>query len=92
MGAAAVGISVVDFGSRKRGTPIVEAREILAWLGVELCGLSVREIAEGLEKHLETASRFVSRAAERRAEDESFAAKVQRVDEAIISSKKKNVG
>jgi REP element-mobilizing transposase RayT len=92
VGAAAVGISVGDLGSRKRGTPIVEAREILAWLGVELYGLSVREIAEGFDKHLETASRLVSRAAERRAEDESFAAKVQRVDEAITSSKKKDVG
>jgi hypothetical protein len=47
----------------------------------------VREIAEGLDKHLETASRLESRAAERRVENESFGAKVQRVDEAIISLK-----
>jgi chromosomal replication initiation ATPase DnaA len=89
LGSAAVGISVADLRSRKRGTEIVEAREILAWLGVELYGLPVREIAEGLDKHLETASRLVSRAAERRAENESFGAKVQRVDEAIISLKTK---
>ena len=88
LSAAAIGISVADLGSRKRGRSIVEGREILAWLGVELYGFTVSEIAESLDKHLESTSRLVSRAGERRVEDDKFRTKVQQVDEAIIGSKK----
>ena len=85
-GAEAVEISLADLKGRKRGTSIVEGREILAWLGVELYGFTVKEIAEALDKHLETASRLVSRAAWRRVEDQAFRAKIQRVDSAIVRS------
>ena len=85
-GAEAIDISLVDLKGRKRGASIVEGREILAWLGVELYGFTVKEIAEALDKHLETASRLVSRAAWRRVEDQAFRAKIQRVDSAIVRS------
>jgi len=83
-GAEAVEIPLADLKGRKRGETIVEGREILAWLGVELYGFAVKELAEGLDKHLETASRLVSRAALRRVEDPNFRAKIQRVDSVII--------
>jgi len=65
-GAEAVGITLAELKGRKRGASIVEGREILAWLGVELYGFTVKGIAEALDKHLETVSRLVSRAASRR--------------------------
>ncbi len=43
-GAEAVEIPVSDIEGRKRGASIVEGREILAWLGVELYGFTVKEI------------------------------------------------
>ena len=85
-GAEAVEIPLADLKGRKRGASIVEGREILAWLGAELYGFAVKELAKGLDKHLETASRFVSRAALRRAKDPNFRAKVQRVDSVIVRS------
>jgi len=85
-GAEAVEIPLGDLKGRKRGETIVEGREILAWLGVELYGFAVKELAKGLDKHLETASRLVSRAASRRVEDPNFRAKIQRVDSVIVKS------
>ncbi len=81
--AEVVGITLADLKGRKRGASIVEGREILAWLGVEMYGFTVKGIAEALDKHLETASRLVSRAASRRVEDQSFREKIQRVDSVI---------
>jgi hypothetical protein len=66
---------------------IVEGREILAWLGVELCGFRVKEVAEAMTKHLETTSRLVSRAAWRRLEDQDFLQKIEEVDSVIASSR-----
>ena len=57
-GAEAVGIRLADLKVRKRGSSIVEGRVILAWFGVELYGFTVKEIAEDLDKHLETVSRL----------------------------------
>ena len=85
-GAEAVEIALADLKGRKRGASIVEGREILAWLGVELYGFRVKELAKGLDKHIETASRLVSRAALRRAKDPNFRAKIQRVDSVIVRS------
>jgi len=59
-------LTVEDLRSRKRRARRVEARESSAWLGVELCGFAVKEIAAGIEKYIETTSRLASRAAARR--------------------------
>ena len=85
-GAEAVEISLADLKGRKRGASIAEGREILAWLGVELYGFPVKELAEALDKHHETASRLVSKAALRRGKDSNFRAKIQRVDSVIVRS------
>ena len=83
LGAAACNVEIADLSSKKRRTPIVEAREFLAWLGVELYGFKVKEIAAGFEKYRETVSRLVSRAAQLRVVDRGFADRVQRVDSLI---------
>ncbi len=83
--AAAVEIPLADLRGRKRAGSIVEGREILAWLGVELYGFPVKAVAAALDKHLGTASRLVSRAAERRIEEEAFHAKIRRVDSVIVT-------
>ena len=88
LGAEAIGIALADLRSRKRRAPVVEAREILAWLAVELYGFTVKEVASGLEKYLETTSRLVSRAAARRVADQRFNEWVQRVDSVISRSGK----
>jgi len=87
LGAAACNVEIADLSSKKRRTPIVEAREILAWLGVELYGFKVKEIAAGFEKYRETASRLVARAAQRQVVDQDFADRVRRVDSLIAEGK-----
>ena len=89
LGAAACNVTVGDLKSRKRRVGIVEARRTLAWLGVELYGFTVKEMALGLEKSLETTSRLVSRAAEQRTIDQDFADDVRRVDSVMARSKGK---
>jgi len=61
----------------------------LAWLGVELYGFTVKEMALGLEKYLETTSRLVSSAAEQRTIDQDFADAVRGVDSMMARSKGK---
>jgi hypothetical protein len=85
-GAVSCDVTVKDLRSRKRRAEIVEAREVLAWLGVELYGFTVKEIAAGIEKYIETTGRLVSSAASRRCEDRGFKERVQRVDQVIAGS------
>jgi REP element-mobilizing transposase RayT len=87
-GAVACEETVEDLRSRKRRAPIVEAREVLAWLGVELYGFTVKEMASGLEKYLETTSRLVGRAAHRRTMEKDFAEHIRRVDAEIAKAGK----
>jgi chromosomal replication initiation ATPase DnaA len=86
-GAEALEVSAADLKGRKRRASIVRGREILSWLGVELYGFSVKEISEALEKHFESVSRIVSRAASRRVEDRGFRTEMRRVDSVIFGSK-----
>ena len=60
--------------------------------GVELFGFRVREMAVGLGKYLETTSRLVSRAAQRRTSDEGFAERTRRVDSVIVKSARQAKG
>jgi hypothetical protein len=46
----------------------------------------VKELAEDLDKHPETVSRLVSRAAMRRVEDRAFQERIQRVDKIIAGA------
>jgi transposase len=59
---------------------IVEARETIALLAVERCGYLVKAIAEELDKHAETASRWIARAVRRRIQDEDYKTKIDELD------------
>ncbi len=85
-GARRLGLTLGDLQSRQRSPVVVKAREVVAWVAVVLYGHQVNEVARGLEKYVETASRLVSRAAARRVEDEGFRALVDAVDAAVIGS------
>jgi len=85
-GARRLGLTLDDLRSSQRSPVVVEARDAVAWVAVVLYGFQVKEVARGLEKYMETASRLVSRAAARRVEDEGFSAVVKAVDAAVIDS------
>lgn len=91
-GAAACEVEVADLSSRKRRVPAVEAREVLAWLGVEMYGFTVKETAAKYEKHREAASRMVNRAAERRVADQDFAERRRYVDSLIAKGEGRGTG
>ena len=62
-------------------------RQLIAYIHLNpITAGVVKELAEAVDKHLETASRLVSRAASRRVKDQSFRAKIQRVDSVIVRS------
>jgi hypothetical protein len=77
-------LTLADLRSSQRSPAVVEAREVLAWVAVVLYGFQVKEVARGLEKYVETASRLLRRAAARRLEEEGFRAQVRSVDAAVI--------
>ncbi|HOC41551.1 MAG TPA: transposase [Thermoanaerobaculales bacterium] len=83
-GAGSLGLAFEDLRSTQRSPAVVAAREALAWVAVVRYGFQVKEVARGLEKYVETASRLVSRAAAKRVEDEEFRATVRLVEAAVI--------
>jgi REP element-mobilizing transposase RayT len=87
-GATACDVTAEDLKSAKRRASVVDAREILAWLGVVSYGFKVKEIGAGFEKYGETASRLVSRASRRRLIDDEFADRMRRVDLAILGEER----
>gem|GEM_PF-5835950 len=80
-----LGLTLDDLRSSQR-SPVVVAREALAWVAVVLYGFQVKEVARALDKYVETVSRLVSRAAAKRIEDDGFRAIVNAVDGAVIDS------
>jgi REP element-mobilizing transposase RayT len=85
-GESCLGLAPGDLRSRKRSPAVVEAREVVAWVAVVRYGYQVKEVARGIEKYVETASRLVSRAAARRVEDDEFRAMVREVEAAVSDS------
>jgi REP element-mobilizing transposase RayT len=82
-GARRLGLTLADLRSSQRSPKVVTAREVVAWVAVVLYGFQVKEVARGLEKYVESASRLVGRAATRRVEDNEFEAMVRAVDAAV---------
>lgn len=77
------GIDLGVLTSRRRDRDIVVARELLAVLAVERYQIRVSELAALLRKPADTASRWVSRGAERRSRDRAFAARLDALDAAL---------
>jgi len=68
---------------RGRAPNVVQAREMLATLGVERFGLRVKDIGAEFDKSAEAGSRMVSRGIEKRLVDESFREKLEALDSHI---------
>lgn len=83
-GARRLGLTLDVLRSSRRAPAVVEAREVVAWVAVVLYGFQVKEVARELEKHVESTSRLVSRAAARRVESDRFRATVRGVEVAVI--------
>jgi REP element-mobilizing transposase RayT len=79
-GADLLGVQLDTLKGRRRGPEIVQAREILATLGVERYSLKVKDIASVLLKSAEAVSRMVSRGADKRQHDDTFSRKFEALD------------
>ena len=74
---------VEELASRGKGSRLRELREIVAVLGVERYGQTVRSIAERLRKNPGSVSRWVSASAERRASDPDSSSRLEQLDERL---------
>jgi hypothetical protein len=74
-----------EVSGRTKRREIVRGREILMTVGIEFCGLRVKDLAAGLGVIYDTASLWGRRGARRRVEDRAFAGRVDEVAAAIAS-------
>jgi hypothetical protein len=79
-------VSVTTLGGRCRGAELGRARELVMLVGVETCGLKVKDLAAEIGRDPGSASRLYGQATERRREDPSLAALVQEIVEALRSN------
>jgi len=86
--AAHLGVDAKELAGRGKAPGIVRAREIIAIVGVERSGVKVNELAARLEKSPGSVSRWMARAAERRAGDPTFAHRCQEVEAALAQSER----
>jgi REP element-mobilizing transposase RayT len=77
---AVLGTSLSELASPTRDRETVRNREAIALVAVERYGVRLKHIAETLEKSADTASRWVSRAAARRRDDDAFDAVAKNLD------------
>lgn len=81
--ADAVGIEVQALASRTKAREVVRAREIIAVVGVERYGITAVGLARLLKMSPGSVSRWITRASERRREDEDFAAKCEDLERTL---------
>jgi chromosomal replication initiation ATPase DnaA len=83
-------VSVRALGGRRRGAELGRVRELVMLVGVETCGLKVRDLAAVIGRSPGSASRLYGEATARRREDTELAALEQQVIEAL--RKKRGTG
>jgi len=69
-----------------RDREFVRAREVIALVAVERYEIRLKDLADALQKNQDTASRWLSRAAARRREEDEFAALVESLDQDLAVS------
>ncbi len=79
----ALGVELEEIAGRTRTPGLREARELLAFIGVERYGQKVRQLAELLHKNPGSISRLVSHGAKRLREDTAFQAAAKKLDAAL---------
>ena len=77
------GSDIEKIAGRGKGTSLRQLREMIAVVGVERYGQSVRAIANSLRKNPGSVSRWVSASAEHRARDPEFAVRLDEFDRAL---------
>jgi REP element-mobilizing transposase RayT len=84
--AGMVEIPVEALAGRSRGEELLRARELVMLVGVEQCGLKVKDLAVVIGRGAGSASRLYTQAAAVRRTDPAFAAIVKRVTQTLRES------
>ena len=66
------GLELSELSGRRKDEATVRLRELLTLIGLEVYGLRVKDLAEGMRMNPGSASRVLARAAEREGEDRTF--------------------
>jgi REP element-mobilizing transposase RayT len=88
--ATVVDIPVEALGGRGRGEELQRARELVMLVGVERCGLKVKDLAAVIGRGAGSASRLYAEAAAVRRTDSGFATTAERVTGALRKSARKS--
>jgi hypothetical protein len=87
--AAVVDAPVEALGGRGRGEELQRARELVMLVGVERCGLKVKDLAVVIGRDASSAIRLYAQAAAVRRASPAFAAVAEKVTHALRKSAKK---
>ena len=87
--AAGLGLDVEAIGGRSRGEGLQRARQLVMLIGVERCGLRVKDLAAVIGRGAGSASRLYGQATVHRRAEPAFAALAERVMGALRGSPKK---
>ena len=66
------GAQLSGCSGRRKDENTARLRELLTLIGVEVCGLRVKDLAEGMRMNPGSASRALARASQREREDRTF--------------------
>jgi REP element-mobilizing transposase RayT len=88
--AKALDVPVEALGGRSRGEELQRARELVMLVGVERCGLKVKDLAVVIGRGAGSASRLYAEAAAVRRTDSGFATTAERVTGALRKSARKS--
>jgi hypothetical protein len=78
--APLTGVTIEELASPRRTAELVDAREPIGGVAIERWGVQVKALAEALGKSREGVSKWVSRAARRRSEEEAFFRRMEDLD------------
>ena len=88
LGAKLLGVAVEDLRSRRRTPELVQARGLLAMVGVERYGLKLKVLATELGKSPDGMTKAVARVAQRRTDDGEFRCDADELDSALSRAAK----
>ena len=66
------GPELSELSGRRKDATTARLRELLTLIGLEVCGLRVKDLAEGMRINPGSASRALARASQREREDRTF--------------------
>jgi chromosomal replication initiation ATPase DnaA len=90
--AKLLGVPVEALGGRSRGEELQRARELVMLVGVERCGLKVKDLAVVIGRDAGSASRLYAQAAAVRRTDPAVTVLAERVTKTLRRSAKNSSG